>query len=415
MKPVVIISIFFLLLLILRLSLFYQSRPHFYEGQKLQVKTILLSEPQIVGSTQRFYASVNGERISVVASLIPEFHYGDNLLISGSLKSKVINNEKPILVMYYPQIEAAKNNFGPILAVVSLIRQKVIFLFDITLPSTSSALLLGIVFGIKESMPKLFLDNLRIAGVMHVIAASGMNVTIAGGFLSSLFGFFLKRQTALVLSILGILFYAVLSGLQASIIRASIMGILAFSASILGRQNMSYYGLMIAGYVMVFIAPDILGDVGFQLSFVATAGLLYMRPLFEQKDKIKMILNKSLIGEELITTISAQTATMPILLANFGTYSIWSVFVNALVLWTIPILMVLGGIGAIFLSLEFVSRVFLYFCLPLLIYFEWVVNFFSRLPGVLKTENISWQFIVGYYFVIISIILFFKNKEPGAK
>ncbi len=411
MKPALISGIF-LLLLIIRIVLFFQSRPIFKNGENLNLKTTLLSEPQIVRSTQRLFLDEEGNKIYVITSLYPQFHYADTINISGTLRSRVINNKQSILTMYYPEIEPVKNSENSILAITSIIRQKLISFFEKNLPSTSSSLLLGIVFGIKESFPKSFFNNLRISGVLHVIAASGMNVTMTAGFLSSIFGFFFKRQTALVLSIFGILFYAILSGLEASIIRASIMGILAFSAQILGRQRLASYGLLVAGYTMVFVSPIVILDVGFQLSFIATAGLLYIKPLFERKDKIKKIFNSSVVGEGLITTVSAQIATLPILLANFGIYSVWSIVVNALVLWTVPILMVLGGAGAIFLAIEAVGKVFLYLSLPLLIYFEWVVNIFSSRGGVFKIENVPWQFTAGYYFVIAMIILLFRRKEP---
>src|SRR3989344_9386531 len=129
-------------------------------------------------------------------------------------------------------------------------RGKFIDLFNRVLPINYSSLLLGITFGIKEKMTDNFLNNLRITGVMHVIAASGMNVTLFGGFITAVFSFFLKRQLALLLSIFGILFYVVLAGFEPSIIRAAIMGILVFSAQILGRQRLSSYGLILAGYLM---------------------------------------------------------------------------------------------------------------------------------------------------------------------
>ena len=139
-------------------------------------------------------------------------------------------------------------------------------MFFQTLPSPSSSLLLGIIFGIKEQMPKDFTDNLRTSGVFHVIAASGMNVTLVAGFLSVFFAFFFKRQIAIGLSILGIIFYAILAGLEPSIIRASVMGILVFSAQILGRQTLAVNFLALTGFVMLFVDPSLIFDIGFQLS-----------------------------------------------------------------------------------------------------------------------------------------------------
>jgi predicted membrane metal-binding protein len=121
--------------------------------------------------------------------------------------------------MYFPKIETTNNPsniFQSNLKNVNVLREKLITLFSKTLPSPSSSLLLGIIFGIKEQMPKDFNDNLRTSGVFHVIAASGMNVTLIGGFIGTLFAFFLKRQIAIGLSILGIMFYVVLAGLEKS-------------------------------------------------------------------------------------------------------------------------------------------------------------------------------------------------------
>ncbi len=443
--------IFFLLLLLgLRFFFFYHNQPQYHDGDKLDFHTTLLSEPQIVGNRQLLSANLStGNKIFITIPQYPQFHYGDTVRISGPIrvlpraggfqpraregqpygastqKDKALDNKNLILAMYFPKIEAgsprgeagksdnliSNNIINSVLATVSFIRQKVIYLFEKSLPPTSASLLLGIVFGIKEAMPKDFSQNLRVAGVLHVIAASGMNVTLIGSFLSSVFAFFFKRQIALVASIVGIVFYALLAGLEASIIRASIMGVLVFSAQILGRQSLALYGLSIAGFLMLFISPYLLHDVGFQLSFASTLGLLYIKPLIE-KEKIKAVLEKSIIGEGLTTTIAAQIATLPILLANFGSYSLISILVNGLVLWTVPALMVIGGLGAIIgIVVAPLGQLILYLSLPLLIYFEKVVNFFAYFINPVSVASLPWQFILGYYTLIGSFLILFKKKN----
>ena len=223
-----------------------------------------------------------------------------------------------------------------------------------------------------------------------------MNVTLIGGFISTGLAFFLKRQIALGVSILAIIFYAVLAGLEASIIRASIMGILVFSSQIMGRQSLAANGLFLAGFVMLFISPILISDIGFQLSFASTLGILSIKPL--------------------PTTIAAQIATLPILLANFGTYSIYSILVNGLVLWTVPILMMVGGAGAIAgLILEPAGQLLIYLCYPLLLYFETIVNFFGKMGGIITIQTLSWQFIIGYYCLLGSgLIIFRKTHSAGS-
>lgn len=395
-----------ILLFIARIIIFYQNRPNLYDGQHLIFETTLFSQPQILGKNQRFTVEYKAERIFIVTSLFPQFNYADKFKISGNLKISLLENGKTFKSIVFPKIEAGNKGNNQFLSVAGFIRQNVTSFFQRNLSPTASSLLLGIIFGIKESIPKDFLGELKISGVLHVIAASGMNVTMVAGFLSSVFSLLFKRQIALVISIVGILFYAVLAGGEPSIIRASVMGILVFTASILGRQAWAIWGLLIAAYVMLFINPNVIFDIGFQLSFLATLGLIYISPIVQKALKHEIFGNFA-------TTISAQAATLPVLLANFGTYSLWSVVVNGLVLWTVPVLMVLGGLAVMIgFILEPIGKILLFLALPLLLYFEKLVSFFAHLGGFVEIENLSWSFIVGYYMIVLSIIML-KQEERG--
>jgi competence protein ComEC len=405
MKKTALIAVCLLLLLGLRLYAFYGNQPQFKDGQQLSFETTVLSQPQVVGSQQIFTANYQNHsasrRIKISTSRFPEINYGDFVRISGG-----ISNGKYGLIMYFPKIEELNNSANLLQSSfrgVNSLRQRLIAVFSETLPSPSSSLLLGIIFGIKEQMPKNFTDNLRTVGVFHVIAASGMNVTLVGGFISSFFVLFLNRQVAIGLSILGIIFYAILAGLEPSIIRASMMGILVFSSQIIGRQTLATNGLFLAAFGMLYFDPTLVSDVGFQLSFAATLGILFIKPILG---------NSKGILSEVTTTIAAQIATLPILLANFGTYSLYSVLVNGLILWTVPILMMIGGLGAV---LSFIiaplGQVLIYICYPLLLYFETVVNIFGKIGGVLRIENLSWQFTAGYYCLLTSVLVFAKKDK----
>lgn len=401
--------VFLLIVLSFRFYFFHQNQTKFIDGQKVSFEATILSQPQVVGSRQTLTANYKNQKIRITTGRFPEVNYGDFARISGALSIKVLN-KNIISSMYFPKIETVNNSSNILqssLKNINIIRQKLITLFSKTLPSPSSSLLLGIIFGIKEQMPKNFADNLKATGVFHVIAASGMNVTLIGGFISTLLAFFLKRQIAIGLSILAIIFYAVLAGLEPSIIRASIMGILVFSAQIMGRQTLAVNGLLLAGFGMLFIDPSSISDIGFQLSFTATGGILFIKPLFGKREGIVT---------EILTTIAAQIATLPILLANFGIYSIYSILVNGLVLWTVPILMMVGGLGAILgLMLMPLGQLLIYLCYPLLLYFETVVNFFGKLGGVLTIKNFPWQFSAGYYCLLISVLLISRKTHSASR
>ncbi len=387
----------FLFMLAFRLYFYYHNISYYTNGQKVSITTILLTQPVIRGNTQQFSVFLeSNQRATVVFPLLPQVNYGDTVRISGTLQVKVLGNKRVVTTIYMPQVEATQNNNNFVLALASIIRQKVTGVFHSALSSPASNLLLGIVFGIKEDMPKDFFANLRSTGVLHVIAASGMNVTMIGGFLSSVFGLLFRRQIALIFAICSILFYSLLSGLEPSIVRASIMASLAFGAQIIGRQYFALYALLLSGYGMVLYDPQLVFDIGFQLSFSATLGLILLKPLFGRS---------KLFTEDITTTIAAQIATLPILLTNFGTYSLVSIVVNALVLWTVPILMVIGGAGAAvgFVS-ESLGTIILYLAIPFLFYFEYIVNLFGGIGWGISLERFPWEWAASYYLFLGAII-----------
>lgn len=389
------LSLFLILLLGVRTYFFFQTKPHYKQGQEITLKTTLFSEPQVKEKTQSFYV----DDILIITSRFPEYHYGQTLELSGIIQERVLNNKKQVLTLYFPNIKKDDTNNG--LALIFFIRQKIMAVFKNTLPNTEASLILGIIFGFKENLPRELLDGLRISGTLHVVAASGMNVSMVGSFLSSVFGVLFRRQIALVFSILGILFYALLAGFEPSIIRASVMGILSFSALILGRQNLAILSLALAGYLMILFSPEIVLNVGFQLSFMATLGLIIIKPKFGKLN---------FFGDDLTTTLSAQLATFPILLSAFGNYSPFSIFSNALVLWTIPPIMILGGLASIFsLFLEPLTKLLLLFCLPLVLFFEQIILFFSSFGTGIVIEKLPLTIFVGYYLLLASLI--FKCRE----
>jgi competence protein ComEC len=422
-KHLVIFSLFLLLILILRFVFvfFFSEKMIIPEGEYISYVVKINQEPKTSGEYQFFQTEVGGREIGVLASSFPQYHYGDRVRISGKVSYEKENsnqnfqllnltNEKR-LVMFTPKIEKLETE-GDVFTFIMFIRQRLISSFSQVLSPSGSALLLGITFGIKDSMPKEFLNEIRITGLMHVIAASGMNVTMLAGFLTTVTVLFFKRRTSLVISIIGILFYASLAGFQASIVRASIMAIIVFSAQILGRQAIAGYTLFLTAFVMLFLDPNEISDIGFQLSFLSTLGILYIQPLFSRFESFQ----KSVVGESVITTLCAQISTLPIMLLYFGNYSIWSIVVNAAVLWTIPPLMLLGAIAGLFTFIFTpLVRVFLFLCLPFLVYFEKVAGFFSTFPGSIQNVIFPLPFVLGYYLILMALILSLRKRGEELK
>lgn len=399
-----------LLLLSARFLFFYAHATPPKMGESITLQTTLLTEPKVSGDQQSlslFYKDI--WRINVRTAKYPLFHYGDSFSLRGTIKTKIVKEmgiDKTIYSMDYPRIIHVSKSSNYFVRYAGFIRRSVSKIFHQYLPQPSDSLLMGIVFGINEGMPDSFLSVLRTGGVLHVIAASGMNVTMVAGSLFMLLGKFLRRQTAVLISIFGVVFYAVLSGLQPSILRASIMGILVFSASLVGRQNTALVTLGITAYLMLFWKPALLSDVGFQLSFFSTLGILLIKPLFTVVEARFGFL------EDITTTIAAQIATLPILLLTFGQYGLLSVLVNALVLWTIPPLMILGSVAAISgLVTAPLAVPFLYLSLPFLWFFTWIVTFFGSYNLNLTVSFFPIAFAIGYYLLLLGILLFMQKRS----
>lgn len=420
------IAILFVLLITLALRFFWYTShlSHITSGKQITFTTTLLQEPSITGTSQKLTVQPNGlDFVFVTLPRFPAHHYGDTLKITGKgeavKESKIGNKIIPLLgikqaaiAMYFPKVTIAKNDASVqgffvdhIIAIARAFREHIVILYRSSLPPISASLLMGIVLGVKDDLPKDFADSLRLSGVMHVVVASGMNVSMVAAFLFGLFGLVTRRQFAIILSILGIFFYAIVSGFNAPILRACIMATVAFSAQIIGRQNTGGYALILAGFLMLFVSPMLFFDVGFQLSFLATMGLLYIRPLLERAS-VSAFFKKIMIGDDLMTTLAAQIGTLPILVGSFGTYSLFSMLVNVLVLWTIPLLMILGALAA-FLGFFFpiVGSIVLYLTLPFLLYFQHVVSFFGSQSAVLRIDALPMSVVVGYYLVLLSFVV----------
>ena len=287
--------------------------------------------------------------------------YGDVISVKGQVKKKELI--KPELISV-----SSGNNllFG--------FRKRLIDFYRETLPEPHASLVAGITLGSKSEIPEKFWQDLKKTGVIHVVVASGMNVTFVAGFLISFLTVFLSRKKALVLAVLGIWLYVALSGFEAPLIRAAVMATLAFWAQGVGRLSFSWRVLFLTVLIMLIFNPSWTGDIGFILSFVATTSLM----LFQTKINNYLKILPNFLKEGLSTSIAAQIGVAPILFVSFGQFNILSPVINALVLWTIPGIMILGGVGGILgLIFPFLGKLILYLSCPLTWWFTKIISIFN--------------------------------------
>ncbi len=216
-----------------------------------------------------------------------------------------------------------------------------------------------------------------------------------------------RRGTAVLASLLCILIYTFLAGGEAPIVRAAIMGSLAFSAQVFGRQYWAGWALFLTLSLMLLISPDLLFQVGFQLSAAATAGLIFLSPQVNRLFKSRFL---GLVEADLTETVSAQVAVMPLLLAHFGQFNFLSFFPNVLVAALVPLLMRLGGILLIAgLVSQTLAQVIALLVCVLLRYMVLVIEFFGQMSWLILEWTWPWWLVFGYWTGLA--LLFCKKKQ----
>ena len=149
-------------------------------------------------------------------------------------------------------------------------------------PSLHAQLLKGILLGKRSDLPTETLDLFRNSGTFHVLAVSGLHVGLIAMFCYFGFSLFrLPRKMLCLLTIIAVLIYACLIGFRPSVFRASLMAILFLFATLIDRDADLFNLLAFAALVLLLLNPEQLWDVGFQLSFVAVASIVYFVPKME--------------------------------------------------------------------------------------------------------------------------------------
>ena len=269
------------------------------------------------------------------------------------------------------------------------------------LPSPQAQLLSGIVLGEKSELPYQLQLALRDTSTLHIVVVSGQNLTMVAGFFLALSGL-IKRRLAITLAFLAIVFYTLLTGADVPVLRAAVMVSLSFLAQIFGRQKDGIWVLSLTGALMLLVNPKWILELSFQLSFMATMGLVVVAPIL-----LKYLRYIPLLGQDLAVTLGAQAMVIPIIAQNFHQLSLVGIFTNVLVGWTVPFIMILGVIllGVSFIS-DFLAQVIAFGVEILLIYFTYIVSFFSSLPFAWEYVGEKfWIVWVGYYLVLSGVML----------
>lgn len=270
------------------------------------------------------------------------------------------------------------------------------------LPSTQASLLSGILLGVKQDLPFNLRLALRDTSTLHIVVASGQNLTMLAGFVMHLAGL-IKRRTAILSAFAIIILYTLFTGAQIPIVRAAIMFGFASFAQVYGRQNSGLWVLAVTAALLLLINPRWILDLSFQLSFLASFGVIVVAPILERLMRILPVV----IRGNLAVTLGAQLMVLPVIASNFHQISFVSIIANLLVLWIVVYIM--GG-GFLFLAValvwQFGGEILGLVLSVMLTYFIYIVQFFAGLPFAWEyIGEQEWVVWVGYYLMLGGILI----------
>lgn len=403
-------------LLLLRIIVYFAFEvPKYQIGSEIALVGTLGQEPTYTLNRQNFRLN----NLLVTTAPFLQFHFGDRLKVTGRLSCLTEDESCPTLVLRNPQIDLiAKDTPSPWSRLAIFVRDKFVETYQDVLPKRQADLLAGVVLGgTSAGLDRSFKTKLANVGLTHVVAASGMNISLFSGFvifISSLFR--VRKILKATLIIVSILFYATVTGFEPPVVRAALMAVLALVATLLGRQGSGFWGLALSAYLMLWAVPPLLTSASFLLSFSAMAGQIYVSTVGFELPKHSRVIIEPLI-KLIIQCLAAIVATFPFVVIFFAKFSLISLFTNLLVLWTVEPLMILGGLAGIvgLVSLDLAQLV----ALPataLLNYFLWVVDVFGRQDlFLLRLPRLDWTFIFGYYLLLAAAILWWHQRKQAAK
>jgi competence protein ComEC len=280
-------------------------------------------------------------------------------------------------------------------------------------PDPEASLMAGILLGVDTGLPADLQQAFKNTGTAHIIAISGFNIAIIAALFVTFFSRILGPRHGTWAAVVGIALYTILVGADAAVVRAAIMGGLGLFARQVGRRQTAINTLAFTAAVMCAANPFTPWDVGFQLSFFATLGLiLYAEPFHQwairllSRFTLPQIAEKiaAPVAEYILFTLAAQLTTLPIMAWHFGRISLVSILANPFILPVQPLVMILGGLAllASFVYLPF-GQLCGWIAWPFPAYTIRLVEFFDHLPhGVIVLGDFSALFVLLFYAILFS-------------
>jgi len=366
---------------------------------------------------------VEGE-VLVSLNRYPRYEYGDQLKITGELLAPGVIDEFNYgnylsryglySVMYRPKVEKLDGGLGNAFwAMMVRVQDKFLNQISKLFPEPYASFEAGLLVGARKGIPDDLIEQFNITGLTHIIAISGYNITIIIVFVMWLLRR-LPRRTQFIVAVGCIVLFTLFVGASPAVVRASIMGILGLLALQTGRQSNIHLTVLFTAFLMVLWNPKILWwDVGFQLSFAAVLGLIYVAPWFDRW--AKKLPEAFGIREAIQMTLSAQVTALPIIIYNFGRLSIISPLSNLLVAFAIPPAMALGFAGVLLSFIWFpLGLPFAYGAYLVLSYIIKTIELTAAVPyASVDLPGMKFWMMLGYYVLLIGLLIFLSRRTKN--
>ncbi len=361
---------------------------------------------------------------------IKNLNIGDKVKLSGRMRapfkstnpsqfdySAYLRNFNTFTVIYSEDIKILEENpelKWKFLQKLNHTRKKILNIHSKYLKSPNLEILGGIVFGDDAvSVPEYIKNSFVNSGLLHILAASGMNV----GFIFS-FWFYILRFLKIpykptVISGMGIIIlYTLMTGLGPSVVRAALMLLFVLAGKLINRDTHSISLLAFVAVLMLIHNPADINDVSFQLSFLVTFGLITTASVISQKlEKIP----KFLVVPVLIPLV-AQIWVAPIQMFYFNTFSLYSIFANVLSAVLVSIISFCGFVSSILATIpkvaDFVCATFDFYVNYLINLLISISDFFGNLPYcIIQTTHPNVIQIIVYYVMLLAITYLIKENK----
>lgn len=322
----------------------------------VELQGTVVSEPAERERTKQFFLKTQTDKILVSTDRLTKVSYGDLVRVSGKIEQpesfttefgrefdyvgylKARGVEYRVSFAVVAVVGTGQGN--PVLEQLFAIKHAFLAALERVVPEPAAGLGAGLLLGVKSALGNELEEDFRRTGIIHIVVLSGYNVMLVVAFILLCLSYVLSLRSRLVAGVVAIIGFALMVGLSATVVRAGVMASLFLLAQFLGRGYHVLRALLFAGAVMLLLNPYLLiYDIGFQLSFVATLGLVLLLPTFEAT----VMDEKKRLGirEFFLSTIATQLAVLPLLLYHIGQVSLIAVMVNVLVLPVVPLAMLL--------------------------------------------------------------------------